>query len=205
MKPLLNSYEQLKAHLQLDYELPITVDWSAAADFLFLIKDHCLTARPANIVECSSGLTTLVLARCCQLNGSGKVFSLENGEEYVQQTRHNLKRFGLEDFADVIHAPLEELLLSGDEYQWYETTKLPSINIDMLVIDGPPGFIQKHSRFPALPKLFNQLSDESRVFLDDAGRDEEKQIVDKWLALYPVLTHEYIETQRGCSVLTVRK
>ncbi|HED35253.1 MAG TPA: class I SAM-dependent methyltransferase [Gammaproteobacteria bacterium] len=205
MNPLSGTYEHLKTDLQLEQRLPVTPDWSAAADFLFLIKKYCLSAMPNNIVECSSGLTTLILARCCQLTGRGHIFSLENAEEYVQQTQNNLKQFGLEKFADVILAPLEEIECNNETYQWYKTDQLPNINIDMLVIDGPPGFIQKHSRFPALPELFNQLSEESQVFLDDASRDEEKAIVNQWLALYPELTHEYIEAERGCSVLTVKK
>ncbi|MES9855801.1 MAG: hypothetical protein ABW166_04240 [Sedimenticola sp.] len=40
----------------------------------------------------------------------------------------------------------------------------------MLVIDGPSGFIQKHSRYPALPLLFDKLSNNGMVFLDDAAR-----------------------------------
>ncbi len=205
MNPLPGTYEHLKTDLQLEQSLPVTADWSAAADFLFLIKNHCLNAMPDNVVECSSGLTTLILARCCQLTGKGHIFSLENVDEYVQQTQNNLKQFGLEKFADVILAPLEEIECNNERFQWYETDKLPDISIDMLVIDGPPGFLQKHSRFPALPKLFSQLSGEARVFLDDASRDEEKEIVDKWLALYPELKHDYIDVERGCSVLTVSR
>ncbi|VAW57972.1 hypothetical protein MNBD_GAMMA11-2879 [hydrothermal vent metagenome] len=205
MKAPLRSYDQLKTDLSFTHNLPVTADWSAAADFLFLIKDHCLAMKPANIMECSSGLTTLILARCCQLNGGGKVFSLENGKEFAQQTEENLSRFGLEAYADVIHAPLEEVIINSEVYKWYEIKNLPDIDIDMLVIDGPPGFIQKHSRLPALPLLFNRLLDGSQVFLDDAGRDEEKEITGRWLATMAGLKHEYIETERGCSVLSVKK
>ncbi len=200
-----SSYEHLKNELQLPHDLPVTPEWSAAADFLSLIKEHCLNASPQVIVECSSGLTTLILARCCEINDKGRVVSLENAEEYAQQTRNNLQRFGLDRFAEVVYAPLENVALENGNYQWYETKKLPDTKIDMLVIDGPPGFIQKHSRLPALPLLFNQLSDASTVFLDDAGRDEEKEIVVKWLELNSCIEHQYIDAERGCSVLTINK
>jgi len=198
-------YQSIKKELHLKKELPITPDWSAAADFLELIKNHCLKAKPKTIVECSSGATTVVLAKCCEINKQGKVFSLENGEEYAFNTHNNVKDFGLEEYADVIHAPLETIEVNGESYQWYESKKLPDKKIDMLVIDGPPGFIQRHSRLPALPLLFDQMADQSIVFLDDAARDEEIEIVEMWLGISPSVSHEFVELERGCSVLRLCK
>jgi len=205
MSSTLSSYRQLQHQLKLQQELPVTPDWSAAADFLFMIKEYCLKHKPSTIVECSSGLTTLTLARCCQLNEHGQVFSLENGEEYAEKTRGNLKQFGVEDYAQVIHAPLQDASINDKTYAWYQTDELPDNSINMLVIDGPPGFIQKHSRFPALPLLFDRLADKSIVFMDDAARDDEKEIVEMWLEMFPGVEHEYIETERGCSVLMIHK
>jgi len=177
----------------------------AGADFLELIKNHCLKARPETIVECSSGATTVVLARCCQLNKQGKVFSLENGEEYAINTQNNLKDFSLDSYADVIYAPLETVEVNKENYQWYETKNLSEQKIDMLVIDGPPGFIQRHSRLPALPILFDRLADNATVFLDDAARDEEMAIVEMWLGIDSGISHEFIETERGCSVIMINR
>ena len=201
----LQAYLQLQKDLGLGKALPITPDWSAAADFLELIKNHCLKARPKTIVECSSGATTVVLGRCCQLNKQGKVFSLENAEEYALNTRNNLKDFALDSYADVIYAPLEAVEVNNESYQWYETKNLSKQKIELLVIDGPPGSIQKYSRLPALPKLFSQLTDQAVIFLDDAARDDEKAMVDLWLDMYPDLQHEFINTERGCSILTRHK
>ena len=200
-----HSYHLLEQQLELKYALPVTPDWSAAADFLFVIKEHCLKYKPETIVECSSGLTTLTLARCCQLNEHGKVFSLENGEQYAQKTDEHLKQFAVDDYAQVIHAPLQKVSIGDNDYDWYKTEQLPDNSINMLVIDGPPGFIQKHSRFPALPILFDRLADKAIVFMDDAGRDDEKEIVQMWLDTLPGVGHEFIETDRGCSVLMIRK
>ena len=201
----MQSYQQLQKDLGYEIELPVTLDWSAAADFLFLIKEYCQKAKPETIVECSSGLTTLTLARCCQMNEKGKVFSLENGEEYVVQSRLNLKKYFVDNKANIIHAPLQPVSVKDKSYDWYELKNLPEMKIDMLVIDGPPGFIQKHSRFPAVPLLFDRMADKSIVFLDDAAREEEKELVEMWLSMYPEVEHEYIETERGCSVLRINK
>ena len=201
----MKSYRLLQEQLQLKHTLPFTKDWSAAEDFLILIKEHCLQNKPKTIVECSSGLTTLTLARCCQMNNHGNIFSLENGEEYVEKTLSQLEQFKLQDYVQVIHAPLKDSIINDHHYLWYDLNNLPELSIDMLVIDGPPGFIQKHSRFPALPLLFNCLSDHSTVFMDDAARDDEQEIVKMWLDMNCHIEHEYIETERGCSVLMIHK
>ena len=201
----MQTYQQLQKELGFRDELPVTVDWSAAADFLFLIKECCLERKPKVIVECSSGLTSLTLAKCCQINGTGKVYSLENGKEYAEASKLNLKNADLNDYADIIYAPLESVSINDNKYDWYSLSEFPDIKIDMLVIDGPPGFIQRHSRFPAIPLLLDKLADQSIIFLDDAARDEEKELVAMWLRMYPFIEHEYIKTERGCSILKINR
>lgn len=199
------TYSSLRDRLDLHQGLPYTKNWSASPDFLQLIVEYCLAAKPARVMECSSGLTTLMLARCCRMNRVGKVVSLENGEEYADKTRLHLDRYGLGDVADVQHAPLRTIELNDGSYDWYAVDQLDDQPIDMLVIDGPPGFIQKHSRYPALPMLIDRLADGCVIFLDDAARPDEKQIVERWLAEFPGLSHDYVETERGCSILRLNK
>jgi len=197
----LNPYKPLQEKLQLDADLPYTEHWSAAADFLTLLAEYCLQKKPATVLECSSGLSTLVLARCCQLNQYGKVTSLENGAEFVSDTQARLQQLKLNDYASVVHTPLEKYQLAETSFDWYSLKDMPDIRIDLLVIDGPPGFIQHHSRYPALPLLQQQLGSNCTIFLDDAARDEEKEIIALWLEKYPGLKHRYIDTERGCSIL----
>ena len=71
----------------------------------------------------------------------------------------------------------------------------------MLVIDGPPGFLQKHSRYPALPMLNERLAEYCAVFLDDAAREDEQELVRRWLKENPGFQVEYIENERGCYIL----
>jgi hypothetical protein len=193
------------AQLHLQAGIPYTPNWSAAADFLQIIVDHCLEAKPASVFECSSGLTTLMLARCCQLNTLGRVASLEDGEEFTTRIREYLKRYDLTAYASVLHAPLHHIRVDEIEYAWYDTQAILDESIEMLVIDGPSGFLQKNSRYPALPILYSRLADGCRVFLDDAARADEREIVALWQARFPQLEVEYLETSRGCAVLTIHK
>lgn len=201
----MTSYQSIQQDLRFNQKLPYDKNWSAAADFLELIINHCLADHPSSIVECSSGLTSLVLARCCQLNHHGHIQSLENAMEFAHKTQQQLTDFGLEQYVKIIYAPLEAHNINGHEFMWYSINSLTRPSIDMLVIDGPPGFLQQYSRFPALPLLYDQLADNCVIFLDDAARDDEKAIVDMWLQAYPNIEHEYIATERGCSKLIVNK
>lgn len=194
-------YVALFARLGLGAEVAYDEKWSAAPDFLGLIADHVLAARPATLVECSSGVSTVILARCCALNGRGRVYSLENGPEFAAATRAELARHGLDAWAVVIDAPLTDWRVDGGEYRWYGLDGLPETAIDMLVVDGPPGFLQRHSRRPALPLLRDRLTAACAVFLDDAARADEQEIVAAWLARYPEFILDRPEAERGCAVL----
>jgi hypothetical protein len=199
---MLEDYHSLQQQLNLNQGIPYTPNWSAGADFLQIIVDACLETKPALVFECSSGLTTLMLARCCQINGRGQVISLENGEEYAEATRSYLAKYGLQAYASVRYAPLETQIHDGVEYAWYGLEQPPDQAIEMLVIDGPPGVLGRHARYPAIPVCYPHLVDYCKVFLDDAARPDEREIVSLWCARYPGLEHESRETSRGCSVLT---
>lgn len=198
-----DDYASIQQRLGLAQALPIEPIWSAEPAFLNLLIDHCRTEQPQTIVECSSGLSTLVLARCCQLNGGGRVISMENGEEYAAKTVAELAEFGLSEWAQVIRAPLRTYRLGADDYLWYDTERLPELAIDLLVIDGPPGFIQRHSRYPALPLLRKRLAPGCRLFLDDAARPDEQEILGRWQAELPGLSQDYRTTERGCAILSL--
>lgn len=194
-------YHAVRDRLQLHKALPVTPDWSAAPDFLQRIIDHCLECRPSLTLECSSGLTTLALARCCQLNNHGHVYSLENGAQFAAAIVAVLEEFELAHYATIVHAPLQDVTLHEVVYSWYSTHQLPAGHFDLLVVDGPPGFLQRHSRYPALPLLHNRLATGCSVFLDDAARQDEQESVAMWLDEFPAFSHEYIELERGCSLL----
>ncbi|MET0964007.1 MAG: class I SAM-dependent methyltransferase [Noviherbaspirillum sp.] len=106
-------------------------------DFLRELYLHALAEKPQVVVECSSGTSTVILARCMQLNGSGKVFSLEHESEYAEKTRRNLERHGLSEWATVLDAPLRLIEANKTSSRWYALDALPNdIAIDMLVIDA---------------------------------------------------------------------
>lgn len=194
-------YHPLCRALGFDRGIPYEEKWSAGADFLELLVDRIRRHRPHRIIECSSGLTTLFMARACQLVGAGRIISLENGTPFARRTRSALDTYGLAEWAQVLEAPLVETPLGDRCWQWYELHGLAMAQAQMLVIDGPPGFLQPLSRYPALPKLADRLAPGALILLDDAARPDERAIVELWCAAFPRIALSWHDTERGCAEL----
>lgn len=195
----------LHLELGLAKALPATRGWAASPDFLLAIAQHAQAARPLTIVECGSGASTVVLARCLQRNGAGKLVSLEHDAAYAEQTRDELRRHGLETWAEVLHAPLQSAdgIDGIDGWPWYVHDFLQQDQpIDMLVIDGPPQAVHKLARHPAGPALFPRLSPGAAVFLDDAARLDEQATLVRWNSEFPQLQQSSKVCEKGCAVLT---
>lgn len=187
--------------LKPEQSLPPTRGWAGSPDFLREVARHALDARPQTVVECSSGVSTLVLARCLQKNGSGHIYSLEHSPEYAAATRQMLARQGLSEWSTVIDAPLVETTTDLGRHPWYDLSSLPVREADLIVIDGPPMDTAPLARYPAGPKLVSLLSGRGKIFLDDANRPEEQAIVAKWLAANSELVVEFPHCEKGLAVL----
>ncbi|CDG83277.1 class I SAM-dependent methyltransferase [Janthinobacterium agaricidamnosum] len=193
----------LQLELRLDKSLPATRGWAASPDFLLEVARNVLAAKPRKVLECGSGASTVVLARCLQLNGGGKLWSLEHDAAYAEQTRQQLARHGLSDWAEVLHAPLHDGVTGIDGWPWYQHDILSSKEaIDMLVIDGPPQAVHQLARYPAGPVLFERLRLGGKIFLDDAARPDEQQTLQRWKSEFPQFEHATRVCEKGCAVLT---
>jgi predicted O-methyltransferase YrrM len=193
----------LRTELKLDHSLPRTRGWAASPDFLRDLMMHTLARQPRQIVECGSGVSTIVLARCVQLLGEGHVWSLEHDARFAERTREALRRHGLSHRATVYEAPLRELVLPRWTGKWYSQDVLPSaLSIDLLVVDGPPWYVGETPRYPALPMLYPVMGKEAVIYLDDAARPEEELIVKRWLEEFPDFRPMAVpKCEKGCVAL----
>lgn len=201
-------YHQLQAYLALvqllepRQPLPLLRGWAASPDFLLILTKHVLSERPQTILECSSGASTIVLARCCELNGCGHVYSLEHDPKYAEKSRKLIAEHGLETWSTIIDAPLIPHP-QIENINWYSLEALPANlpPVGLLVIDGPPGTSAPLVRLPALQLLQPYFSQSITVFLDDADREDEKEVVRRWQSMFPELTLERPFTEKGCAAL----
>ncbi len=186
--------------------LPRSRGWAASPDFLHQVIECARRIKPPVIFECSSGLSTVVLAGCLRNIGEGHVYSLEHDPHYAERTREVLRMQGLDLYATIVDAPLKEVTLGAWRGRWYDLTKLPELlEADLLVIDGPPFDSGSPARYPALPCLYQRLSSRCTIILDDAARADEKQAVSMWLKEFPGLhVVQSNGCEKGCAVLERR-
>jgi len=205
-----NEFRQIEALLALyadikpELGLPATRGWAGSPDFLNALAAHVIAESPEIIVECSSGSSTLILAHLLRRQGFGHVHSLEHEPEYAGKTRALLAAHGLSDWATVIDAPLQPRPGASGNQPWYVLDGLPVSSIDLLVIDGPPTHVAPLARYPAGPNLFPRLSARGHVFLDDAGRPEERETIRRWLAEMPQFEHLALQAEKGLAMLRPR-
>ena len=191
----------LLAHeLDLGRPLPPLRGWVASPDVLLILARHIRRFTPEVIVECGSGASTIVLARAAQLNGRGRVVSIDHDAAFAESTREMLRDFGLADCAEVIFAPLRQVEVDGSSWEWYGLDAWPNAApIDLLFVDGPPGDAPRPlARYPAGPMLFPWLSPDGAVFVDDTDRPGESEILKRWHAEFPQLTQRVHLCEKGC-------
>lgn len=203
-----NLYQQLEALISITSLLPLRQPlppmrgWAISPDFGVLMISEILNNKPRVVLELGSGVSTLLIAYGLEKNGHGRVISFDHDSKFCEQSRTRIREHRLDNIAEVVHVPLREVQLNQESWDWYDAAHIdPDIKIDLLVIDGPPGQIQNISRYPALPLLYRYLSDDVVILLDDAGRPDEKVILDMWAREFPDFEHEYIPAEKGAAVL----
>lgn len=190
----------LERLLQLTRPLPPLRGWAGSPDMLLHVAERVLDGKPGVVLECSSGASTVVAARCCQLNGAGHVYSLEHDAVYAAKTRALLAHHELADWATVVHAPLET---GTDGATWYRDANLPpqATGAELLVVDGPPAGGDSLARYPARPRLRGRLASRFALLLDDADRPGERHVVERWLQQDAGLQAEWLPCEKGLAVV----
>lgn len=191
----------LYADLELDKSLPKTRGWAGSPDFLWYITRLTQKEKPYVVLECSSGVSTVVLAKSLKLIGCGHVYSLDHDPVFSEKTRDELRRHGLSDWATVIDAPLVGHEINGKKWMWYSLDGLPkNLSVDLLVIDGPPTSVGYLARYPAGDLLFKFLKENATIVLDDANRVDEKKIREMWAKEFSISEVEVGPCEKGISV-----
>jgi hypothetical protein len=206
---LLNEYWQMEALMnlhsliQLSYPLPPLRQWAASPDLAVFIYSMILEKQPKNIIEFGSGSSSLIIGYALQKLGKGQVISLDHDHKYSQLSANLVKNHRLEEYCQIHHAPLVETQVENNSYKFYSLDKIEDIaKADMLIIDGPPSSTNPLARFPAVPLLYDKLSDGCVIILDDGNRQDEKIAVEKWLQKFEALKSlPQPQTEKGVSVL----
>jgi Methyltransferase domain len=177
--------------------------WAIEPDFARLVVAEA-SRRPENVIECGSGITTLLLAMMLRQNGAARLYSLEHDERFAEDTRDRLERTGLTEQVELIVAPLARQTFGETTVDWYDLNaaqdRLPTA-ADLLVVDGPPA-VEPWARWPALEVFGPQLVRGATVLMDDGRRVHERRTAYRWAAEHPEFDLFWHDTVKGTWRLT---
>lgn len=162
--------------------------WEARPQVLSAAWELIRDQRPKRVLELGSGLSSVVMAYALETNGSGQLQALENGIGYAEKTRRLLAEHDMHQRVQVLEAPLQQVEHEGERLLWYSLANLRAdTSVDFLFVDGPAGTLGPMIRYPALPLLRGNLTDDAVILLDDTHREQERQVVQRWLEAFPDL------------------
>jgi predicted O-methyltransferase YrrM len=175
--------------------LPHLGSWKADTFFLWRMVRAIERLRPREVVELGCGASTLVLAKALELNGGGRLTSLDQHADFVEATARWLAEH---DLAPAMrHAPIVEDPTDWS-HNWYDLPSLPA-EIDLLVIDGPPWTLNPFVRGRA-EVLFDRIVPGGMVLLDDAARPGERVVAQRWRRDWPQFRFTLLPGAKGTLV-----
>lgn len=160
--------------------MPSSGHWALNPTDLLELWSVAGLRKPALVLELGSGTSSVWLGYAVERHG-GRVVSVDHDPAYAEHTRAQLRRHGLDTGGEVRDAALRPVTVDGETYQWYDPETFAGLSdVDLLVVDGPPGGTGPQARYPALRLLEQALSPQAVVLLDDADRPDEQEILRRW-------------------------
>ena len=170
--------------------MPSSGQWALNPTDLLALLHLIGQRRPAVVVELGSGTSSVWIGYALEKLG-GRLISIDHEPEYAGRTRRMVAEHGLRSVVEVRDAPLRPVEVRGTMFDWYDADVLADVDdIDLLVVDGPPGSTGRMSRYPALDMLRHKLSSTATVFLDDLSRADEQETLRRWAEENPGATIE---------------
>jgi hypothetical protein len=147
--------------------------WSAQEEYIQAFLTAAGNA-PGPILECGSGLSTILLGVVAQRNGN-QVWCLEHNPAWLAKLRRTLARYAI-DSVNVCWADI----VGYEGYSWYDrpAAGLPR-DFALAVCDGPPG-TTPGGRYGFLPVMRDYCRPGCQILLDDAGRPSERDVLERW-------------------------
>jgi predicted O-methyltransferase YrrM len=173
--------------------------WALSPDaMMWILAD--LQERPApTVIEFGSGQSTIILAAALK-HRNGRFLSVENDPEYSALIQRQVAAWGLTDQVQFVHAPLCD---TSDEItiRSYQTSALPDISADIVLVDGPPYENGTFTRLHPLRWAVRHLKPLGAIFLDDSARDFEQACLKQLATEYPNLRITHRIAEKGLAEL----
>lgn len=152
----------------------------ATPQYLRAIAEACAAAR-LPILECGSGLTTIVCATMAAKAGGAEMWTLEHHLAWFDRVRAATRTIGSKN----LHLQLAPLRTYG-EFDWYDVPidRMPN-RFGLVICDGPPG-TTRGGRYGLIPVLAGRLAPGTLILVDDAHREAEHAVIERWSHSVPM-------------------
>ena len=169
----------------------------AQPEYLREVGQSCALAH-LPVLECGSGLTTIVCAAFAARRGLD-VWTLENDPRWFKKVFNVSRKVGGRHM-HVIYAPLRNY----GEFDWYgiRPEELPA-RFGLAVCDGPKG-TTRGGRFGLMAVLGERLGPGSIILADDAHREAERSMIERWKQFGPLDICMKPSGSRAYAVITRR-
>lgn len=145
--------------------------WVIGRDYMQALW-HAANKCKGPILECGSGLSTLILAVVANRRGL-ELYALEQKQWWAEHMQRQLVTHKLE--AKLSHSPLQ---VRG-KYSWYTPDVSTMPKFKLIICDGPPGGT-KGGRYGLVPVMRDKFAKGCTLLLDDAGRPKEAAVLKQW-------------------------
>ncbi len=169
--------------------------YTATLDYLEELS-HLADSAEGPVLECGSGLSTLLLGLLTQRRGL-RVWSLEHLPRWHDRVAMSLQKCRIEN-VELCLAPLK----AYDAYSWYAPPleRMPK-DFRLVVCDGPPG-TTPGGRYGLLPIMGEHLAPDCVILFDDASRQGEAQVLRRWAEETGIRVN-LVDAGRGLAVVTL--
>ena len=183
-------YQRIQSILDaLKTPLPYTSSALHPFSLATVLNDLVINDR-RNILEFGCGVSTVIIAKYMEVFAlPGKIYSVEQDEKWVAFLKKQLSAEGLEGRVEMIFAPIKSD--KKTQNKWYDSSFIEKLNnenitIDLMLIDGPqawrPADVEIRKNVPAA--VFELLSDNFSLYLDDINRKGEARAIKEWSKKY---------------------
>ena len=167
--------------------------WSADTSYLEAVCYWASRIR-GPILECGSGLTTLLLG----IIAPDQVTTLEHLPKWKEHVQGAARKRSIR--VNVSSAPLVDY----GEFHWYSLPESLHGNFELVVCDGPPSGVVG-GRYGLLPVAKSLLSRNAVIVMDDVERSDEQAIIERWNCEFGVQCEQHHTPNGTYAVVRVAK
>ncbi len=177
--------------------------WAISADALAVVVRDIRSRQAPSIVEFGSGVSTLAIAGLLKTFGKGRLVTIEHDLTYLKVVERDLLACGLNEFVDLRHSGIVDFpgMPPLAACRSYNLSRL-DISFDVALVDGPiTAEFGAATRMVPLEWCVGRLHCGGSIYLDDARRNEESQLITALHARHPEIAVEFLDAEKGLARL----